>query len=155
MRWASNAKPASFNPNVVGSACTPWVRPTVSVSRCSRARSASAATSSRAAGRITSPAARICSASAVSSTSDEVRPKWIQRPAGPAEAASTSTNAATSWSVTRSRSRTASTVNVAPRMASSSSGVGSSSSSQAATSTRRQASMRASSVQTRPSSGRV
>ena len=62
--------------------------------------------------------------SAVSSTSDEVRPKWIQRPAGPAEAASTSTNAATSWSVTRSRSAMASTVNVAPRIASSSSGVG-------------------------------
>ena len=70
------------------------------------------------AGTITSPARRSCSASAVSSTSDEVSPKWIQRPAGPADAPSTSTNAATSWSVTASRSFTASTVNVAPRIAS-------------------------------------
>ena len=46
--------------------------------------------------RSTSPAARSCSASAVSSTSEEVSPKWIQRPASPAEAASTSTNAAMS-----------------------------------------------------------
>jgi hypothetical protein len=41
-------------------------------------------------------------------------------PAPPAEAASTSTNAATSWSVTCSRSCTASTVNDAARIASSS-----------------------------------
>ena len=78
--------------------------------RRARARAPrSAATSSCAPGTITSPTARSCSASAVSSTSEEVRPKWIQRPASPAEAASTSTNAATSWSVTRSRSLTAST----------------------------------------------
>ena len=38
LRSASNAKPASFTPNVVGSACTPWVRPTHSVPACSRAR---------------------------------------------------------------------------------------------------------------------
>ena len=43
-----------------------------------------------------SPAARSCSAVAVSSTSLEVRPKWIHRPASPADALSTSTNAATS-----------------------------------------------------------
>ena len=57
----------------------------------------------------------------MSSTSEEVRPKWIQRPASPAEDASTSTNAAMSWSVVRSRSFTAATVNVAARIASSSS----------------------------------
>ena len=28
LRWASKAKPASRSPNVVGSAWTPWVRPT-------------------------------------------------------------------------------------------------------------------------------
>ena len=39
---ASKAKPASLIPNVVGSACTPCVRPTQTVSACSRARSASA-----------------------------------------------------------------------------------------------------------------
>ena len=31
---------ASFNPNVVGSACTPWVRPIIVVCLCSRARAA-------------------------------------------------------------------------------------------------------------------
>ena len=91
----------------------------------------------------------------MSSTSDEVRPKWIQRPAGPADALSTSTKAATSWSVTASRSFTASTVKVAPRIASRSSSVGPSSASAAATSTSRQAVIRASSVQMAPSSGRV
>jgi hypothetical protein len=70
-------------------------------------------------------------------------------------ALSTSTNAATSWSVTRSRSLTASTVNVAARIASRSSGPGPAISSHAATSTRRQASMRASSVQMAPISSRV
>ena len=124
LRSASKAKPASLTPKVVGSAWTPWVRPTQSVPACSRARAASVATSSSAPARTTSPAAFSCSASAVSRTSEEVRPKWIQRPAGPAEAASTSTNAAMSWSVTFSRSLTASTVNVAARIASSSSSVG-------------------------------
>ncbi len=162
LRCASKAKPASLTPNVVGSACTPCVRPTHSVSTCSRARLASACTSACAPGTIASPAARSCSASAVSSTSEEVNPKWIQRPASPALADSTSTNAATSWSVVRSRSLTASTVNVAARIASSSAAVGPSpspssagSSSQAATSTRRHVSMRASSVHRAPSSGRV
>ena len=91
----------------------------------------------------------------MSSTSEEVSPKWIQRPAGPADAASTSTNAATSWSVTASRSFTASTVKVALRIASRSAAVGPSSAAAAATSTSRQALIRASSVQIAPSSGRV
>ena len=82
LRSASNANPASLMPNVVGSAWTPCVRPTQTVSTCSRARSASATTSSRAPATTISPAARSCSASAVSSTSDDVRPKWIQRPDG-------------------------------------------------------------------------
>ena len=40
VRWASHREPASFSPNEVGSAWTPCVRPTHSVSACSRARSA-------------------------------------------------------------------------------------------------------------------
>ena len=155
LRCASKAKPASLSPNVVGSAWTPWVRPTHTVSACSRARAASAATSSRAPATTISPAACSCRARAVSSTSEEVSPKWIQRPPGPALAWRTSTKAATSWSVTRSRSLTASTVKVAPRIASRSASVGPSISSLAATSTRRHASMRASSVQMAPSAGRV
>ena len=39
LRSASKAKPARRRPKVVGSAWTPWVRPTQSVSRCSSARS--------------------------------------------------------------------------------------------------------------------
>ena len=73
----------------------------------------------------------------MSSTSLAVRPWWIQRPAGPADAASTSTNAAVSWSVTSSRSAIACTVNVAARIASSSAAVGPGISSHAATSTSR------------------
>ena len=67
----------------------------------------------RARGRpaATSAAARSCSANPVSSTSLDVIPKWIQRPSSPIDAATTSTNAATSCRVTASRSRTASTVN--------------------------------------------
>jgi hypothetical protein len=142
-------------PNVVGSAWTPCVRPTQTVSTCSRARRAITATSSRAPAVTISPAARSCSASAVSSTSEEVRPKWIQRPEGPALRLRTSTKAATSWSVTRSRSLTACTVNVAARIARRSPSVGPDSSSAAATSTRRQASMRASSVHSAPIASRV
>ncbi len=37
-RSSSNAQPASLRPNVVGSACTPCVRPICSVRRCSSAR---------------------------------------------------------------------------------------------------------------------
>ena len=92
----------------------------------------------------------------MSSTSDEVSPKWIQRPASPAEAASTSTKAATSWSVIFSRSCAASTVKVAARIASRSAGVGAVHLLAAhATSTRRQASIFAWSVQMAPISGRV
>ena len=50
MRVASIAKPASLMPNVVGSAWTPCVRPTQTVSTCSRARSASASANARAPG---------------------------------------------------------------------------------------------------------
>ena len=74
LRCASNAKPASLIPNDVGSAWTPWVRPTHSVSRCSRARAANASTSRRAPGTTLSPARLSCSASAVSSTSHDVSP---------------------------------------------------------------------------------
>ncbi len=41
-RWNSAWKPASFSPNVVGSAWMPWLRPMVGVSRCSNARRSSA-----------------------------------------------------------------------------------------------------------------
>ena len=52
------------------------------------------------------PASWIATESAVSRTSDEVRPKWNQRPSSPSVSATASTNAATSWFVSRSSSAT-------------------------------------------------
>ena len=74
LRSASKANPASLTPNVVGSAWIPCVRPTHSVSTCSRARSAKAVTSLRETGSTTSATRRSWSASPVSSTSLEVNP---------------------------------------------------------------------------------
>ena len=74
---------ASFRPNVIGSACTPCVRPIIGVRRCSNARSRTAADSASRSARMRSHASRICSACAVSMTSDEVMPKWSQRADGP------------------------------------------------------------------------
>ena len=85
LRCASNAKPASLMPNVVGSACTPCVRPTQTVSTCSRAFAASAADELARAGEHDRPRRPGSAApSAVSSTSELVSPKWIQRPPSPA-----------------------------------------------------------------------
>ena len=114
--------PASLMPNVVGSACTPCVRPTQTVSTCSRARSASARDEPARAGDDDLARARGSAARAPC----RARPTRSGRSGssartGPALALSTSTNAATSWSVTASRSLTASTVNVAARIASRSS----------------------------------
>ena len=95
----------------------------------------------------------------MSSTSDEVRPWWTQRPASPTEPATTSTNAATSWSVTFSRSLTSSTVKEARSriVAASSSGTTpcSESASTTASSTCSQVSNLRRSDQTAPISGRV
>ena len=50
---------ASFRPNVIGSACTPCVRPIIGVSRCSMARSRIACDSASRSCRIRSHASRI------------------------------------------------------------------------------------------------
>ena len=73
--------------------------------RCRGARAPAA--SSTASSRSSRPssrsvASRSCRASPVSSTSDDVSPKWTQRPAGPTDSATTCTKAATSCRVTRS-----------------------------------------------------
>ena len=105
-RSSPNAHPASFSPNVVGSAWTPCVRPMQSVSRCSSARSTTARNARSSPSRTRAPASWTVRASAVSSTSDDVRPKWNQRPSSPRDPATASTNAATSWFVSRSSSAT-------------------------------------------------
>ena len=71
---ARTPSPASFRPKVVGSAWTPCVRPICSVARCCSARATTAANARSRPSRISAPASRICSASAVSTTSEEVRP---------------------------------------------------------------------------------
>jgi hypothetical protein len=95
----------------------------------------------------------------VSSTSDDVSPWCTQRPASPTDSATTSTKAATSWSVIFSRSLTASTVNEARSRITSASAGGttpcSASASTAASSTCSQASSLRRSVHTAPISGRV
>jgi hypothetical protein len=57
-RWNSAWKPASFRPNVVGSAWMPWLRPMVGVILCSKARFFSAA-STRSVSAISRSAARV------------------------------------------------------------------------------------------------
>ena len=75
-RATSNAQPAHLSPNVVGSACTEWVRPIITVPASIRARVTRAAMSRSASSRRRLPAARSWSASAVSTTSLLVRPRW-------------------------------------------------------------------------------
>ena len=78
LRANSAQWPASFSPNVVGSAWTPWLRPIVGVYLCSTARRFSAAsTRSRSATR-RSAASFSCTARQVSSTSLDVMPWWTK-----------------------------------------------------------------------------
>ena len=99
-RPTSAYQSASFRPNVIGSAWTPCVRPIIGVRRCSNARSRIASASASRSFRMTSQASRICSACAVSMTSDEVRPKCSQRADGPTFSATAVVNAMTScWVV--------------------------------------------------------
>ena len=125
LRWASIAKPASLSPNEVGSAWTPWVRPTHSVPACSRARSASAAASARAPGRIDLARAARAAARARcrARRRTSARSGSSARPGRRRRRARRRTRP-TSWSVTFSRSLTASTVKVAARIASRSASVG-------------------------------
>ena len=84
----------------MGSACTPWVRPIIGVCRCSSARVRTAPRKSPTSRRIRSQASTIWSAWAVSTTSDDVRPKCSQRAAGPTCSATDVVKAITSWCVT-------------------------------------------------------
>ena len=88
----------------------PWVRPVTGTSSSSNARALSAATNaSRSVSRRSAALVKVAQ-SAVSTTSEEVSPKWMYEPAGaPMRSWTTSTKAATSWSVTFSRSSTSCT----------------------------------------------
>ena len=73
-RSAARHHSASLAPNVVGSACTPWVRPTIGVSRNSSARAFSTDTSDDEAASSTSAARTNVADNAVSTTSEDVSP---------------------------------------------------------------------------------
>ena len=144
---------------MIGSACTECVLPIISVPACSRARRASRATSSSSAAPMARPAVRHWIASAVSTTSLLVSPKWSQRPSGPTDSATWLTNAITSWSVvssssairftsTRPRDRTAATAECGTTSRAASA-------SRTASSTSSIASKRAPSLQTAAISGSV
>ena len=108
-RATSNAQPAHLSPKVVGSACTLWVRPIITVPASWRARATSAVTRRSASSSSRSPAPRSWSASAVSTTSLLVSPRWRKRPSAPTVSATCDTNAMTSWSVVASISAIRST----------------------------------------------
>ena len=114
-RSSSNAHPASFQPKVIGSAWIPCDLPMQTVFRCSSARAVTRARARSIPSRTRTPASWICRESAVSTTSDDVRPKWTQRPSGPSCSVTASTKAAVSWSVTRSISATRSGVGTCAR----------------------------------------
>jgi hypothetical protein len=73
-RSTCSAHSATLAPNVVGSAWMPWVRPIITVSRCSRASSTRVRSSSVAAAISRSHASRIIQHHAVSTTSLLVSP---------------------------------------------------------------------------------
>src|SRR4051812_6200870 len=83
----------------------------MTVPRCSSAFSRVIASARSSRSSKMSPAARSCRASPVSSTSEDVMPKWIHLPAGPTFSATAWTKAATSCFVISSSSATRSTVN--------------------------------------------
>ena len=73
-RSACSAHSATFAPNVVGSACTPWVRPIITVRRWRRASSTNVTTRSSRAPSTRSAASRSIQHHAVSTTSLDVSP---------------------------------------------------------------------------------
>ena len=82
-RCISDSHNASFNPKLIGSACIPCERPMHRVRLCSRARPRKASHSAPISRRISCAASTICKLNAVSFTSLDVSPWWIQRPSGP------------------------------------------------------------------------
>jgi hypothetical protein len=158
-RVISACQRASFRPKVIGSACTPWERPIITVSLCSKARRRRTTSSPSRSRSRRSAAAVSWRASAVSRTSLEVRPMWMKRASGPTCSATLVRNAMTSCftSCSMASMRAASKrafrrmvrsarFGIRPRRASSS---------HRAISTRSQALYLASGVQRSPISGRV
>jgi len=109
LRLTSLCQRASFSPNVIGSAWTPCVRPTITVFLCSNARFSMALASPSRSFMRSSDASTIRSASAVSTTSLLVRPRWMYRASGPTCSATLVMKAITSCWTVASISRTRAT----------------------------------------------
>ncbi len=67
----------------MGSAWMPWLRPIIGVRRCSSARLFTAASTRSTSASSSAVASVSCTASVVSSTSEEVMPLWRWRAGGP------------------------------------------------------------------------
>jgi len=139
----------------------PCVRPGLSVDRCASACSRSAAVSVTALAISRSVAFVSCSASAVSSRSEDVIPKWTYAAAsrGVVLSAQADRNAITSWLVTASIAATASGVGGGAARTGATLSAGTTPAaafaSRARVSTRHQSSYLCASLQTRPISGSV
>ena len=95
-RPSSSLHSRHLSPNVIGSACTPWLRPTWGVFRCACA-SVHAARRTRATPAASKrPASCTWQASAVSTRSDEVSPACTWRASSPTDSASMLRKAITS-----------------------------------------------------------
>jgi len=93
---------ASLCPKVIGSAWMPWLRPIITVRRCSSARRFTAAIAPSAPSSSIRHASRSVIPSAVSSTSDDVIPRCSHRAAGPMRCSMKVRKAITSCLVVRS-----------------------------------------------------
>jgi len=148
-----------FRPKEVGSACTPWVRPTQTVPRCSNASARARAPSARRVSKIGGRARSRVSACAVSTRSLEVMPQCSQAFSSPRLSPTAVRKARTSWCSVLSSSSIRATVNRAFRRAASAVPAGAipapSSVSRCASSTSSQIPKRDSSSKRRPSAGRV
>ena len=101
-RRSSSYQMASLCPKDMGSAWMPWLRPIITVRRCSKARVFTAAIARSTPARSRSAASRRIIPSEVSSTSEEVIPKCSHRAAGPMRSSMKVRKAMTSCRVVRS-----------------------------------------------------
>ena len=109
LRRTSLCHRASFSPKVIGSACTPCVRPTITVFLCSKARLSMAAARPSSPLMRRSAASIICRARAESTTSLLVSPRWMYQASGPTLSATVVMKAITSCCTVASTSRTRAT----------------------------------------------
>ena len=102
LRRVSLYHSSSFRPKVVGSACTPWVRPMVGTYLNSTARRFNTSASFSRSFRMTSEACFTCTLRPVSFTSVEVRPIWMYFASSPTYSATADKNAMISWLISLS-----------------------------------------------------